>query len=109
MNESNELLEWKKGFLCLAIEKGDCVILDNIDEAPSTLTERLNGLLDKKNDDSEKKFDVPENPNEPQIDIHENFRIICTSNIDKINEISPAFVNRFDVIVLEDQIENIIV
>jgi len=107
IDESNELLEWKKGFLCIAIEKGDCVILDNIDEAPSTLTERLNGLLDKKNNDSEKKFDVPENPNEPQINIHDNFRIICTSNIDKINEMSPAFVNRFDVIVLEDQIENI--
>ena len=107
MDESNELLEWKKGFLCIAIEKGDCVILDNIDEAPSTLTERLNGLLDKKNDDSEKKFDVPENPKEPQIDIHDNFRMICTSNIDKVNEMSPAFVNRFDVIVLEDQIENI--
>ena len=24
MDESNELLEWKKGFLCIAIEKGDC-------------------------------------------------------------------------------------
>ena len=107
MNESNELLEWKKGFLCLAIETGDCVVLDSIDEAPSTLTERLNGLLDKKNDDSERKFDVPENPKEPQIDIHKNFRMICTSNIDKVNEMSPAFVNRFDVIVLEDQIENI--
>ena len=107
MNESNELLEWKKGFLCLAIESGDCVVLDSIDEAPSTLTERLNGLLDKKNDDSERKFDVPENPKEPQIDIHVNFRMICTSSIDKINEMSPAFVNRFDVIVLEDQIEDI--
>ena len=31
--------------------------------------------------------------------------MICTSNLEKINEISPAFVNRFDVIVLEDQIE----
>ena len=48
MNESNELLEWKKGFLCLAIESGDCVVLDSIDEAPSTLTERLNGLMTKK-------------------------------------------------------------
>jgi len=33
--------------------------------------------------------------------------MICTSNLEKINEISPAFVNRFDVIVLEDQIEGI--
>ena len=107
MDESNELLEWKNGFLSMAIEKGDCVVLDSIDEAPSTLTERLNGLLDKKNDDSERKFDVPENPKQPQIDIHENFRMICTSNINKINEMSPAFVNRFDVIVLEDQLEDI--
>ena len=33
--------------------------------------------------------------------------MICTSNIEKINEMSPAFVNRFDVIVLEDQLEDI--
>ena len=62
---------------------------DNIDEAPSTLNERLN--IDKKNDKSERKFDVPENPKEHQIEIHENFRIIYISNIEKINEMS-AFV-----------------
>ena len=52
-------------------------------------------------------MDVPENPKEPQIDIHVNFRMVCTSSIDKINEMSPPFVNIFDVIVLENQIEGI--
>ena len=29
------------------------------------------------------------------------------TDINKINQISPAFINRFDVIVLEDQIESL--
>ena len=35
--------------------------------------------------------------------IHRHFRIISTSNFDKISQISPAFLNRFQVITLEDQ------
>ena len=55
----------------------------------------------------DKLFDVPENPKEPQILIHPNFRLLCTAKINKINQMSPDFANRFDIIVLEDQIENI--
>ena len=50
---------------------------------------------------------IPENTEELQVKIHKNFRMICTCNINKIKEMSPAFVNRFDVIVLENQLENI--
>ena len=103
-----ELIEWKNGFLSNAIENGGVVVLDALDQASATVTERLNGLLDQKYDDTEKaKFDVPENPQKPEIIIHLNFRLVCTTDINKINQMSPAFVNRFDVIVLEDQMESI--
>ena len=47
-------MEWKDGFLSKAIENGELVILDNLQEANSTITERLNGLLDIKYDDDKK-------------------------------------------------------
>ena len=53
--------------------------------ASATVTERLNGLFDQKYDDTEKtKFDVPENPQKPEIIINKNFRLVCTSDINKI-------------------------
>jgi len=88
-----ELIEWKNGFLSNAIENGGVVVLDALDQASATVTERLNGLLDQKYDDTEEaKFDVPENPQKPEINIHKNFRLVCTTDIHKINQMSPAFV-----------------
>ena len=101
-----ELIEWTKGFLSNAVENGGIVVLDDLNQATTTVTERLNGLLDQKCDETkEAKFDIPENPQEPEIVINPKFRLICTSDINKINQMSPAFVNRFDIIVLEDQLE----
>ena len=101
-----ELIEWKNGFLSKAVENGGIVVLDALDQATITVTERLNGLLDQKYDDTEKaKFYIPENPKKPEILINPNFRLICTTDISNINHMSPSFVNRFDIIVLEDQLE----
>jgi len=105
--DSNEILKFIPGFLVEAIEKGMTVVLDCINEVNATFGERLNGLLDKKNNEAENYFDLPENAEKQRIPIHHNFRMICTSNINHIKEMSPYFVNRFDVIVLENQIENI--
>ena len=105
IQEGDEMLVWKDGFLTDAIKNGTSIILDNINEAPSTVTERLNGLLDKTYEKKESFFELPENPNEKKILINENFRIICVCEYEKIKKMSPAFINRFDVIVLEDQIE----
>ena len=96
-------LRFQPGFLYNSIKEGNCIVLDNINEAPSRVIERLNGLLDKKNNEEENYFEVPEYSKKPTLKIHKNFRIISTSNFDKINQISPAFVNRFQVITLEDQ------
>ena len=106
--DDNELLKFEPRFLYNAITEGNCVVLDCINEAPSRVIERLNGLLDKKNSKKEEIFEVPENTSNPEIKINKDFRIICTSNFDKINQISPAFVNRFEVIVLEDQLKGLV-
>ena len=106
-SESNEILKFIPGFLVDAIKSGKTVVLDCINEANATVGERLNGLLDKKNNADEEYFDLPENTEELRIPINKNFRMICTCNINNIKDMSPAFVNRFDVIVLENQLENL--
>ena len=59
-------------------ENEGVVVLDALDQASATVTERLNGLLDQKYDDKEKaKFDLPENPQKPEIIIHQHFRLVC--------------------------------
>ena len=109
----NMYMEWKDGFLTESIEKGEIVLLDNLQEANSTITERLNGLLDIKYDEgtkkgSSKKFDIPENPLKSSIEIKKDFRIIGICDIKTIFQMSPAFLNRFDIIVLENQLNKII-
>ena len=101
-----QLMKWEHGFLTLAIIKGKCCILDNIEEAPATITERLNGLLDKKLDNpNDRIFEIPECPQKKEVKIDENFRLICICNYNSISKMSPAFLNRFDIITLEDQIK----
>ena len=103
---TTEILKFKKGILYKAMKNGISIVLDNINEAPSRVIERLNDILDKKNDKNE-MLEIPENTNDPNLRIDDNFRIICTSNYDKLNEMTPAFINRFEVIVLEDQLNNL--
>ena len=104
---SNEILKFIPGFLVNAIEQGKTVVLDCINEANSTVRESLNGLLDKKNNGEENYFDLPENTENQKIKIHPNFRMICTCNINNIKDMSPAFVNRFDIIVLENKLQKL--
>ena len=84
------------------------VVLDVFDQVSNTVTERLNGLLDQKYDDTEKaKFDVPENPLKSEIIIHKNFRLVCTADIHKINQISLSFCKSIWFFVFKDQLESI--
>ena len=98
---NNEILKFKEGFLVKAIKKGRCVIFDQINEAPSTVYERLNGLLDKKYNDEDNTFPIPEYSERTNPRIKKNFRIICTCHSSKLKNISPAFLSRFDIIYLE--------
>ena len=57
-----------------------------MDQSFTTVTERLNGLLDQKYDYTEEaKFDVPENSQKPELIIQKNFRLVCNIDINKIN------------------------
>ena len=103
--KSNEILKFIPGFLAEAIEKEKTVVLYCINEANATVGERLNGLLDKKNNKDEQYFDFPENTEKLRIPIHPNFRMICTCTINNLKDMSPAFVNNFYLIVLENQME----
>jgi len=104
---TTEILKFKKGILYKAIKDGFSIVLDSINEAPSRVIERLNELLDKKIKDNEKIIEVPENPNDPILEINDNFRIISTSNYEKLNQMSPAFINRFEIVYLDDQLVNL--
>ena len=106
-SDNNEILKFKPGLLVDALEKGKTVVLDCINEANATVGERLNSLLDKKNNAEEEYFDLPENTEKLRIPINKNFRMICTCNINNLKDMSPAFVNRFDVVILENQLENL--
>ena len=112
------LIQWQNGFLIKGIEKGGVIILDNIDQCPSTVLERLNSLLDKRYDTlnrrkekrdnfPQEKFIVNENPSKSEININPNFRLICICNTDKKKNLSPSFIDRLDTIFLENQIKDI--
>ena len=51
----------------------------------------------------EKKFYVFEKPKKKNVLINEKFRLICVC--DDLNKMSPAFINRFDIIYFEDQLD----
>ena len=107
-SNSQQLMKWEDGFLTLAITSGKCCVLDNIEEAPATITERLNGLLDKKlNIEKDLIFEIPECPQKKEVKINEKFRLLCVCNYNSISKMSPAFLNRFDIVILEDQIKSI--
>ena len=44
-NSDGKLIEWEDGFVVKGVLKGKCIILDNIEKALPTVTERLNSLL----------------------------------------------------------------
>jgi len=108
LEKGGQVITFEPGILIKAIQNGKVCILDNIEQLQPTVTERLNASLDKKYNDEQPKIEVPENPEwKDGIDINKDYRLLCTANIDKLNKLSPAFINRFDVIVLEDQLEEI--
>ncbi len=63
--------------------------------------------LIKKNNEKEEYFDLPKNTEIIKIPIHKNFRMKYTCNINNIKDMSLTFVNRFNVIILENQLENL--
>ena len=103
-------IEWKYGFLLNGVKEGKCIVLDNINEVQSQVTERANNLFDLNLNSKESLyFEIPENPNktEQKVEIKKSFRLIATCDEDKLNTMTPAFLNRFKIIYLEDQLLDI--
>jgi len=96
---------WWNGKI-LSIINGKCCVLDNIEEAPATITERLNGLLDKKLK-KDLIFEIPECPQRKEVKINNKFRLLCICNYNSISKMSPAFLNSFGIITLEDQLKSL--
>ena len=88
-----------------AIKEGYSEVFTNISSAQTKIAERLNGLFNPKDIEEDYKFDLSENAENPVIPINKNFLFVSTCNTDKLKELSPAFLNRFMVINLSDQLE----
>ena len=107
-NSIGQLIKWKNGFVVKGMLKGKCVILDRLEKVRPTVTERLNCLLDVNYLHNKEYFEIPENPEFSNgLEINQNFRIIATVEEDELNKMSPAFINRFIIIYLDDQLENL--
>ena len=111
-NEEDGLtfIEWKYGFLLEGVREGKCIVLDNINEIQSQVTERANNLFDLNlNSKDNLYFEIPENPNskEQKVEINKNFRLIATCDEDKLNTMTPAFLNRFKIIYFDDQLNEL--
>ena len=106
-DSSSGIFEWSNGPLTQAIKCGFSGVFDNINSAPAKVIESLNALLDPKDSDEENYFEIPQNYNEPKIRIHPDFLFIGTCVIEEMEKLSPAFLNRFSVINLEDQLDNL--
>ena len=105
-DSSSGIFEWRNGPLTLAVKDGYSGVVDNISSAPSKVIESLNALLDPKDTDEDYFFEIPQNTSEPRIRIHPDFLFVGTCTLDQMDKLSPAFLNRFTVINLEDQLED---
>ena len=65
----------------------------------------MNALLDPKDTDEDYYFEIPQNVEEPKIRIHKDFLFVATCALSQMEKLSPAFLNRFTVINLDDQLE----
>ena len=107
-NPIGELIRWENGFVVDGLIKGKCIILDRLEKAQPTVTERLNNLLDVNYIHDTQYFTIPENPEFKEgIKINQNFRIIATVDEEGLIKMSPAFINRFIIVYLDDQLSNI--
>ena len=105
--EKSNIMNWEDGPLTKAIKEGYSGVFTNISSAQTKVAERLNGLFDPKDTEDDYFFDLSENAENPIIPINKNFLFVATCNTDKLKELSPALLNRFMVINLSDQLENL--
>ena len=100
-------MNWEDGPLTKAIKEGYSGVFTNISSAQTKVAERLNGLFDPKDREEDYFFDLSQNAENPIIPINKNFLFVSTCNTDKLKNLSPALLNRFMVINLSNQLEDL--
>ena len=105
--EKNNIMNWEDGPLTKAIKEGYSGVFTNISSAQTKVAERLNGLFDPKDTEDDYIFILSENAENPIIPINKNFLFVSTCNKSKLKDLSPALLNRFMVIHLSDQLEDL--
>ncbi|EAY22716.1 hypothetical protein TVAG_476450 [Trichomonas vaginalis G3] len=96
---------WVDGPVIRAITEGSMLLLDNINNAPSQVIERLNSLIDKAYLPGQ-SFIVNERPNNKIVEINDDFRIVATASRESIKQMSPALINRFAILFIDNQFED---
>ena len=100
-------MNWEDGPLTKAIKEGYSGVFTNISSAQTKVAERLNGLFDPKDREEDYFFDLSQNAENPIIPINKNFLFVSTCNTDKLKNLSLALLNRFMVINLSNQLEDL--
>ena len=106
-DNTNSLISWRDGPLTKIISTGNSGVFDNLNAAQAKVIERMNGLLDPKEKEEDYIFELPENPEIGTIPINKGFHFIVTCNIRKIEELSPALLNRFFVLSVDNQLNDL--
>ncbi|MFC1753351.1 AAA family ATPase [Thermoproteota archaeon] len=103
-DETNRIIVFEKGKLLKAIERGDWVVLDEINLAKPEIIERLNSLLD-----DDRMIVVTEDGEMAPIKAHPNFRLFTTMNpaghYQGRKPLSNAMRNKFSELYISDVFE----
>lgn len=93
---------WIDGPLIQSVQNGHIFVMDQVNTAPTTILERINPLFD--NIGSEDfSFEVQENSETSSYTLNPKFRIIAVSNSQGLSDLSPALLNRFAIVYLDEQ------
>jgi MoxR-like ATPase len=95
LQPKDDRIGWVDGAVSRAVRSGRWLLLDNLSDAPSSVLERLNSLLEE-----DHTWVVAENGETTSREVHPNFRVIATMStpLQAEQELSPALYNRFVVI-----------
>ena len=107
---NNLPVQWVDGPIIKSITDKKCIILDQIECALPQIIERINPLFDaysKKAPGMSTPFFVNERPGNNTIPIKDGFKLIATSSISDINKLSPAILNRFSIVYVDNQLESL--
>ena len=94
--EGKDVIKWVDGPVTEAMTQGKWLVLDDLAAASATVLERLNSVLEE---DPELFIAERGGDNPKVVELNKSFRILATAEHSQLTSLSPAFANRFTVIV----------